>query len=196
MSKVWWTSDTHFGHAAIIGYCRRPFANVRDMDEAMIANWNAVVRHDNVIWHVGDFAHGADAKHVRSVFHRLNGIKRLVIGNHDRQDVLDLPWAAKPTHLASVGIEGMRVIMCHYGLRVWPGMRRKAVALYGHSHGRLPGTSMSLERRRRLLGLYTGDARRHPATHADPARSVRPRGRSRRRRRRRGMRGERRAANA
>ena len=142
---TFFTSDTHWGHANIIRYCARPFDSVRDMDEAMIANWNAVVGHDDVVWHLGDFALGADAKHVRSVFHRLKGIKRLVIGNHDRAETLDLPWAAKPTHLASVGIDGARVVMCHYGLRVWPGMRRKAISLYGHSHGRLPGTSMSLD---------------------------------------------------
>ncbi len=111
----------------------------------MIANWNAVVRHDDDVWHLGDFALGADAKHVRSVFHRLNGIKRLVVGNHDRQATLDLPWAAKPAHMATTSIDGVRVVMCHYGLRVWPGMRRKAISLYGHSHGRLPGASMSLD---------------------------------------------------
>lgn len=116
---VFFTSDTHWGHAAIIRYCKRPFANVRDMDEAMIANWNAVVRHDdNVVWHLGDFAHGADAKHVRSVFRRLNGRKMLVIGNHDPEATLGLPWAAKPTHLARTSLDGVVVIMCHYGLRV------------------------------------------------------------------------------
>ncbi len=142
---TFFTSDTHFGHANIIAYCERPFASVREMDETMIVNWNAVVGPDDDIWHLGDFALGADAKHVRSVFRRLNGRKRLVIGNHDRQETIDLPWAAKPTQLASVGIDGMRAVMCHYGLRVWPGMRRKAISLYGHSHGRLPGTSMSLD---------------------------------------------------
>lgn len=142
---TFFTSDTHFGHANIIRYCSRPFASTQEMDESMIANWNAVVRPDDEVWHLGDFAHGADGKHVRAVFHRLNGVKRLVVGNHDRAETLDLPWAAPPTHLATVGVDGVRVVMCHYGLRVWPGMRRKAISLYGHSHGRLPGTSISLD---------------------------------------------------
>jgi hypothetical protein len=34
-------SDTHFGHAAIIRMCQRPFSDVREMDGMMIANWNA-----------------------------------------------------------------------------------------------------------------------------------------------------------
>ncbi len=142
---IFFTSDTHFGHANIIGYCRRPFDSVQEMDDAMVATWNSIVRPGDDVWHLGDFAHGADAKHVRAVFHRLNGRKRLVIGNHDRQETLDLPWAAPPTHLATVGVDGVRVVMCRYGLRVWPGMRRKAIAIYGHSHGRLPGNSMSLD---------------------------------------------------
>jgi calcineurin-like phosphoesterase family protein len=142
---TFWTSDTHFGHANIIGYCRRPFGSVQEMDDVLIANWNAAVGHDDLVWHLGDFAHGADEKHIRSVFHRLNGVKRLIIGNHDRQGTLDLPWAAPPTHMATTSVDGVRIVICHYGLRVWPGMRRKAIALYGHSHGRLPGNSMSLD---------------------------------------------------
>ncbi len=35
---VFFTSDTHFGHANIIGYCRRPFGSVQEMDDAMVAN--------------------------------------------------------------------------------------------------------------------------------------------------------------
>lgn len=142
---IFWTSDTHFGHANIIRYCRRPFASVEEMDATLVTNWNAVVGPGDEVWHLGDFAHGADARHVRSVFHRLNGVKRLVVGNHDHADTLALPWAEPPTHLATTSVAGVRVVMCHYGLRVWPGMRGKAIALYGHSHGRLPGTSATLD---------------------------------------------------
>ena len=157
MSRVWWTSDTHFGHANIVDYCKRPFElRGGGMDEAMIANWNAVVRHDDDVWHLGDFALGADAKHVRIGLPPAEWDQKAVIGNHDRQETLDLPWAAKPTHLATVGIDGVRVVMCHYGLRVWPGMRRKAISLYGHSHGRLPGDLDVARCRRRLLGFHAG----------------------------------------
>ena len=30
--NVWFTSDTHFGHAKIIEYCDRPFANVQEKE--------------------------------------------------------------------------------------------------------------------------------------------------------------------
>ena len=42
-NKVFFTSDTHFYHANIINFCKRPFANVETMNEALIENWNAVV---------------------------------------------------------------------------------------------------------------------------------------------------------
>src|SRR5258708_12137402 len=94
---VYFTSDTHFGHANIIRYCDRPFATVEEMDEAMIANWNAVVGRGDDVWHLGDFGWSRDATRIRSIFHQLNGRKRLVIGNHDGKEVLDLPWSAPPS---------------------------------------------------------------------------------------------------
>ena len=42
-SKVYFTSDTHFYHSNIIGFCKRPFKNVEDMNETLIENWNRVV---------------------------------------------------------------------------------------------------------------------------------------------------------
>ncbi len=169
---IFFTSDTHFGHANIIGYCRRPFDSVQEMDDAMVATWNSIVRPGDDVWHLGDFAHGADAKHVRAVFHRLNGRKRLVIGNHDRQETLDLPWAAPPTHLATVGVDGVRVVMCRYGLRVWPGMRRSHSALVVESAqgasrpGREPLKPRSPDEADRVARLQRGSHARRAATRA------------------------------
>lgn len=142
---VYFTSDTHFGHADVVRYCRRPFASVEEMDEGLIANWNAVVRPHDDVWHLGDFAREAPAARIGEIFSRLNGHKRLVIGNHDHYATRSLRWAERPSPLAETTIDGKRVVMCHYGKRVWPGMGRGAIALYGHSHGRLPGSSQSLD---------------------------------------------------
>lgn len=80
---ILFTSDTHFGHAAIIGYCKRPFASLEDMDRTMIQNWNAIVDPDDTVYHLGDFAMGrfeAAAAYRKA----LNGRIVLVLGNHDR----------------------------------------------------------------------------------------------------------------
>lgn len=81
MANIWFISDTHFTHENIIGYCGRPFANATEMDEVMVANWNAHVRPQDHIYHLGDVA--MDKKAVEAIMPRLQGHKRLVRGNHD-----------------------------------------------------------------------------------------------------------------
>lgn len=83
MTKVWYTADTHFGHARIIELCGRPFSSVEEMDEALIHRWNAVVADDDIVWILGDLALGKLDDSLAKVA-QLKGRKRLVPGNHDR----------------------------------------------------------------------------------------------------------------
>jgi len=83
MQKTWFIADTHFGHANIIKYEKRPFASTGEMDAALIANWNACVRKGDRIFMLGDFAFLPVAKTIEIV-QSLNGNKILVLGNHDR----------------------------------------------------------------------------------------------------------------
>ena len=76
---VFFSADTHFRHTNIIRYCCRPFASVTEMDETLIANWNAVLGVDDDVWHLGDFAY-CRGERLATIFHRLNGRKRLVVG--------------------------------------------------------------------------------------------------------------------
>lgn len=80
---IYFTSDTHFAHTNIIKYCGRPFANVEEMNETMIARWNARVKPEDTVFHLGDFAMGP-AENVGLFLERLNGKVTLVRGNHDR----------------------------------------------------------------------------------------------------------------
>lgn len=83
MSKTFYTSDLHFGHANIIKYCNRPFSSVGEMDEAMIAQWNSVVSTEDTVFVLGDYAMG-DRKRGLSYLLRMNGTKILINGNHDK----------------------------------------------------------------------------------------------------------------
>lgn len=142
---MFFTADHHFGHSGIIDLCRRPFRDAREMDDAIVDLWNSAVGATDDVWHLGDLAHKCDQARIEALFRRLRGRKRLVIGNHDHAATLRLPWLEPPTHLAMVKAEGRRLVLCHYGLRVWPGVHREAIHLYGHSHGRLAGTSLSAD---------------------------------------------------
>lgn len=51
---IYFTADTHFGHENVIRFCDRPFSSANEMDEAMIANWNARVRGNDTVYILGD----------------------------------------------------------------------------------------------------------------------------------------------
>jgi calcineurin-like phosphoesterase family protein len=137
--NCWFTSDTHFGHANIIKYCNRPFADSVEMNEALIANWNAVVGPKDLIYHLGDFAFGREDYNFDALFNRLNGLIVFIKGNHDR-----LAWRNRGKFYNAhdsyheVQINGKDITLCHYAMRVWNKSHHGAWHLYGHSHGTLP----------------------------------------------------------
>jgi len=78
--NVWFTSDSHFGHANIVKYCSRPFKNVNNMDHCLINNWNSVVKDNDLVIHLGDFSFQSG-----NYLPHLKGNILLVKGNHDNK---------------------------------------------------------------------------------------------------------------
>ena len=75
-------ADTHFGHKRIIELERkvRQFDSIEEHDEFLIEQWNSVVRPKDTVWHLGDVLFGRDTF---KKLGKLNGVKKLVMGNHD-----------------------------------------------------------------------------------------------------------------
>lgn len=80
--KIFLIGDTHFMHKNIIKYCNRPFKDIEEMTESLIKNWNSVVDNNDIVYVVGDFALCGKQK-IIEIGNRLNGHKRLILGNHD-----------------------------------------------------------------------------------------------------------------
>jgi calcineurin-like phosphoesterase family protein len=134
---VWFTADTHFGHAGALALYRRPFTSVAAMDAAMVARWNEVVGPDDDVWHLGDFALRTSAAAAGALLRSLNGHKHLVTGNNDPPEIAALPdWASVQTY-AEITVETHKLVLCHYAFRTWNGMAKGALNVHGHSHGRL-----------------------------------------------------------
>lgn len=87
---IWFTSDTHFFHNNIIRYCNRPFNDVEEMNEKLIENWNRVVKKGDLVYHLGDVWMGGTQSQHGHLMSRLNGGKRLIVGNHDDIEYLAL----------------------------------------------------------------------------------------------------------
>lgn len=84
--KIFLIGDTHFMHRNIIKYCNRPFKDVEDMTEKFIKNWNSVVGKNDIVYVDGDFALCGKQK-IIEIGQRLNGRKRLILGNHDQASI-------------------------------------------------------------------------------------------------------------
>lgn len=130
MSEIWFASDMHFGHKNIIEYCNRPYADVDEMDEALVVNWNSNVRPCDTVYHLGDWA-----------FHNYHHIGRLqgnivsVPGNHDHERLKKLaPYVSFQGEVVYLKVDPFhRFVLSHYPFESW--RREYLYHLHGHMHG-------------------------------------------------------------
>lgn len=151
MSKTFFTADLHFGHANVIQYAKRPFADVDEMNAALIANWNAVVGDQDEVWLLGDVAMISSSRAIPLV-KQLRGRKHLIRGNHDRQMNLSLhkefetvddyrelkaqrPIPSRGTDPLIAKPLNPFIVLCHYPFATWNGAHHGSWCLHGHSHG-------------------------------------------------------------
>lgn len=146
--SVYFTADTHFGHAAIIRYCNRPFDSVETMNQTLLELWNAVVRPTDTVYHLGDvFFRSKEEGQTLNIIRKLHGKKVLVPGNHDQAHHLELLTGhftvLPPLHEVTFRDRGesVRTILCHYPLETWNGVFWGSLMLHGHVHARMPGNT-------------------------------------------------------
>ncbi|MBE6633252.1 MAG: hydrolase [Ruminococcaceae bacterium] len=147
---VLFASDLHFGHRNIVSLCNRPFADVDEMDAALIENWNRKVQRNDVVYLLGDVIW--DKKKVGFYLDQLSGKKILIAGNHDSTWVkreacqgyfeLILPYL-------ETRLNGHPVTMCHYPMLEWASCREETkrklgYLIHGHIHNRVSEEYRSL----------------------------------------------------
>lgn len=135
---MWFTADTHFGHANIIEHSSRPFGTIEEHDEALIERWNEVVRPNDEVFHLGDFALTKPGR-ILETLNRLNGRLSLVLGNHDRP-FTRLPYLSDKLHFCGhyrqLDYRGVKIKLFHFPIESWHHWDRGSWHLHGHSHGK------------------------------------------------------------
>lgn len=135
MLTMWFISDTHFGHANFLNFKDeegnqiRKFSSVEEMDEHMVDQWNAHVKPGDKVYHLGDVCFGDPA-----ILARLNGSKRLVVGNHDNLKDARLLAAFKKVQLWRIFTDH-NFCLSHVPLRE-ESFRKVQFNLHGHIHER------------------------------------------------------------
>jgi calcineurin-like phosphoesterase family protein len=146
MADIWFTSDSHFGHANLLtfkadggGLVRAGFRDVDHMDEVMIERWNAVVKPTDKIYHLGDVAMNKRA--LERVLPRLMGKKRLILGNHDMEDMsVYRQWFQKIASWRHFTGDGWAIVATHFPLHPSAFLERYEGAclnVHGHLHERV-----------------------------------------------------------
>lgn len=103
------------------------------MDLALIERWNSVVGPYDYVWHLGDFTFYKDQETIDTILSSLNGIKNLIVGNHDH--IGSKHWSSMQSY-KELFVGNQMFVLSHYPMVDWNGRFKGAIHLYGHTHDR------------------------------------------------------------
>lgn len=144
MTNIWFTSDSHFFHENILKFTdnagariRPAYSTVDEMNWDMVERWNAVVKPQDKVWHLGDVAFKTTerAEALDDLLGKLHGHKRMLVGNHD-----NLKSPALLRHFEKIelwkGFSKEGFTCSHIPLRL-DSLRDGTVNVHGHTHQNL-----------------------------------------------------------
>jgi calcineurin-like phosphoesterase family protein len=147
--QVFFTADTHYHHRNLVrGESKwanksgcRDFDTLEENDIKLIEGINSTVGVDDVLFHLGDFSFG-DIKYYKEFRSQIKCQNiYLIYGNHDgwiiRNDSELQGMFKECSFYREVTYNGQKIIMSHYGFRVWNKSHEGSWMLHGHSHGSL-----------------------------------------------------------
>ncbi|MFX1238696.1 MAG: metallophosphoesterase [Promethearchaeota archaeon] len=135
---IWFTADFHLSHTNIIKYCNRPFSNVAEMDDVILRNLKKSLSPGDVLYFLGDLTFKKDV--ARDFFESFSTIEiHYIMGNHDTAAIEQIAreYCKSVDYIKDIKIQGQRITLCHYAMRVWNRSHFNSWQLYGHSHARL-----------------------------------------------------------
>ena len=140
---IWFTSDLHLCHNKPFLYEPRGFISVQEMNEAIVRNWNSVVKPSDVVFILGDLMLNDNELGINYI-NKLNGRKSIVIGNHDTANRI-LLYNSKIDNLQGLAYgdmfeyNGYHFYLSHYATLTSnhdynKPLKHRVISLCGHTH--------------------------------------------------------------
>ena len=142
MSKIYVTSDFHFGHEKFFIYTARGYQTIQEMNEDLVRKFNSVVSNDDDVYILGDLVLGdiGNIEYVRE----LNGRLHVVLGNHDT-NMRAAEYRTSCPNIVEVADVGIKLDYgkYHFALTHFPMLtnniekeylKQMTLNLFGHTH--------------------------------------------------------------
>lgn len=132
--KIFVTSNLQLGRPSAIKKYSRSYTDVDQMTNDLILKWNTVVKPEDTVYHLGNFAH--DPKTAQDSLNRLNGTIKFVEG--------DLDQAIQTLHDRNMLTANSSIVKCimfedklncalsYWPLEAWPKKSSKAWSIIGY----------------------------------------------------------------
>jgi len=130
-ANSWFGSDLHFFHENILKFekdSRGRFSNADEMNEYFVSSWNSLVKPEDNVFYLGDVRFSTNR-----IEQRLNGIKHLILGNHDHT-IIESDWDSVQFY-KEIKIDGQLIVLMHYPIASWNRAEHGSIHLHGHMHG-------------------------------------------------------------
>ena len=158
--KIWFVSDTHFGHVSVLYFhpLRREACGITleelqadknsaiaKHDQWLINKWNETVRKQDTVYFLGDFWL-KNREYTENILKQLKGKKFLIRGNHDKSlnglenyfewvgDIKEAKFTNNQFKFIDPN-ETFCVEMCHFPMLTWNRRPHGTCMVHGHSHG-------------------------------------------------------------
>ena len=141
---IYCTSDWHFFHNNPFIYEPRGFSSVEEMNETIIKNHNNIVKEDDIIYCLGDCMLNDNQKGMECI-NRLNGHKKIILGNHCTNTRIELYKTLPNTEVLGyadiIKYNGYHFYLSHYPTITSDHdedrpLKQIILSLHGHTHDR------------------------------------------------------------
>lgn len=139
---IYFTSDLHFCHDREFIYKPRGFNTVWEMNNAILKNWNNIIKYDDIVYILGDLMLNDNEEGVE-LLKNLNGKKRIILGNHDTNARITLYDNIYNTEVIGyadrLDYNGYHFYLSHYptfiaNLDGKRSLKQRMINLFGHTH--------------------------------------------------------------